>query len=437
MKFRSSYERDVATAFYSRCAKCSIDHGHMFGQHPTFQFQFEHAKCSCWDFDGNLVNGVLSVKMLWVTITSPYLLVTKSFCRWWLKKQAAYLLDELVVALADVGLILNEDKTKLLTRQAQPPKTITTPRGVSVAVVDRDGCHKCLGCILPGNNQGSHRPDLEHHLQAASRAIFANTNIDCNKAVSLRTQVHFFDKIVAPVACFAPGHKICKTALDSMDVHFRRLLGSGVGPPSPTNWLKTGMLGYKIWLGGWRFDVVAAELTTVLAFVFVHCWFAWRSMGIKNFGLETPDYWKTWSAIPDVAFRHRNLLPLERYGWLENSSNEYTTLVQVYIYIYIYIFQTFAPSSSRVEVAYVRFQLYKRLCLEWATRANAPLVCRFHSLTHGVTVCLSCCQNPEICQKPTSGGLIFKFAIRNILIVIASTATSPIGFSTVCGPRSS
>ena len=60
---------------------------HMFGQHPTFQSQFEHAKFSCWDFDGNLVNGVFqNVKLLWVMITNLYLLVTKSFCRWWLKR---------------------------------------------------------------------------------------------------------------------------------------------------------------------------------------------------------------------------------------------------------------------------------------------------------------------------------------------------------------
>ena len=100
-----------------------------------------------------------------------------------------------------MGLILNADKTKLLTTQAQPPKTITTPRGVSVAVVDRDGCHKWLGCILSGNNKGSHRPDLEYHLQVASRAFFANRNIVCNKAVSLRKRLHFFDKIITPVAC--------------------------------------------------------------------------------------------------------------------------------------------------------------------------------------------------------------------------------------------
>ena len=73
-------------------------------------------------------------------------------------QQAAYLLDELVVPLANVSLMLNEDKTKLLTTHAQPPKTITTPRGVSVAVVDRDACHKWLGCILSGNNKGSFFP---------------------------------------------------------------------------------------------------------------------------------------------------------------------------------------------------------------------------------------------------------------------------------------
>ena len=153
-------------------------------------------------------------------------------------QQAAYLLDELVVALADVGLILNQDKTKLLTTQAQPPKTITTPGGLSVAVVDRGGCHKWLGCILSGNNTGSHRLDLEYHLQAASKAFFANRNILCNKTVSLVKRLQFFDKIVTPVACFAAGHrKIYKTDLETMDVHFRRLLRSVVGPPGQTNWL--------------------------------------------------------------------------------------------------------------------------------------------------------------------------------------------------------
>jgi len=78
-----------------------------------------------------------------------------------------------MVALADGGLIFRKGETKLPTTQTQPPKTITTPRGVSVAVVDRAGCHKWFGCILSGNNKGSHRADREYHSQAASMAVFA------------------------------------------------------------------------------------------------------------------------------------------------------------------------------------------------------------------------------------------------------------------------
>ena len=39
-------------------------------------------------------------------------------------QQAAYLFDHFLVALADVGSTLNENKTKLLRTPAQPPKTI-------------------------------------------------------------------------------------------------------------------------------------------------------------------------------------------------------------------------------------------------------------------------------------------------------------------------
>jgi len=42
-----------------------------------------------------------------------------------------------------------------------------------VDVVDRAGCHKWFGCILSGNNKGSHRADREYHSQAAS-GFFAN-----------------------------------------------------------------------------------------------------------------------------------------------------------------------------------------------------------------------------------------------------------------------
>ena len=131
-----------------------------------------------------------------------------------------------------------------LTTQAQPPKAITTPGGLSVAVVDRDGCHKWLGCILSGNNRGSHRLDLEYNLQPASKAFFANRNILCNKTVSLLQRLQFFNKIVTPVACSAAGHrKVYETDLETMEVHFRRLLRSVVGPPQPNKLAEPMALG--------------------------------------------------------------------------------------------------------------------------------------------------------------------------------------------------
>ena len=43
---------------------------------------------------------------------------------------------------------------------------------------------------------------------------------------------------MTPVACFAAGHKkVYKTDLETMDIHFRRLLRSVVGLPSQTKWL--------------------------------------------------------------------------------------------------------------------------------------------------------------------------------------------------------
>ena len=71
---------------------------------------------------------------------------------------------------------------------------------------------------------------MEHNLEAASNAFFANRNILCNDAVSLLVKrLHFFDKIVTPVACLAAGHRKIDN-LETMDVHVRRLLRSVVGP---------------------------------------------------------------------------------------------------------------------------------------------------------------------------------------------------------------
>ena len=67
--------------------------------------------------------------------------------------------------------------------------------------------------------------------------------------------------------------------------------------------------GDKICSEDWRFYLVAAKCETILALVFVQSWLTGRSMGMNTFALETPELQNTWSMIPDVAFRRRNLLP--------------------------------------------------------------------------------------------------------------------------------
>ena len=50
-------------------------------------------------------------------------------------EQLSYMLDKLVTSLGKVGLKLNAAKTKALTTQAQPPKTLTTRAGLEIASV--------------------------------------------------------------------------------------------------------------------------------------------------------------------------------------------------------------------------------------------------------------------------------------------------------------
>ena len=83
----------------------------------------------------------------------------------------------LVDALRQVGLVLNAGKTKILTTQSQHPAELVSPGGIVVEILERDRAHRWLGCKISTYTDGSHGLDLEHHLQAASRAFYAN-NID-------------------------------------------------------------------------------------------------------------------------------------------------------------------------------------------------------------------------------------------------------------------
>ena len=152
-------------------------------------------------------------------------------------EEIGILLDSLVSELAKVGLVLNATKTVVLTSQAQGPTQIKTPTGLVIKVVPRSSSQKWLGCMLSCSLSGSHALDLEYHLQAASKAFFANKAILTNRKTSLAMRLKYFVAVVSSVACFAAGHRAFYSEdFHNMAVHFRKLSRIVVGPPAGIDW---------------------------------------------------------------------------------------------------------------------------------------------------------------------------------------------------------
>ena len=62
--------------------------------------------------------------------------------------EVAQHLEKLIVAVGCAGLILNAEKSVLLTSQAQPPPTLVIRDDVVVKVLDRNRGQKWLRCML-------------------------------------------------------------------------------------------------------------------------------------------------------------------------------------------------------------------------------------------------------------------------------------------------
>ena len=155
-----------------------------------------------------------------------------------------------------------------------------------------------------------------------------------------------------------------------MDIHFRRLLRSVLGLPSQTN------LWHEIF-HDWNARVARyVQKAGVLK---------WSQRSLQQ-------HWHLCSGLPDArwvskmwVWRPRTIRKRGAAFRFSHSAAETFCRWKQVLRIHnvgTNILQSSAPSSSRVAVAYVRFRLYKRLCLERVPRANAPLVYRFHSLTH-------------------------------------------------------
>ena len=137
----------------------------------------------------------------------------------------------------EVGLLLNGDKTVVLPNEAQPPSHLWTQTGIKLQVKNGSGGgHKWLGCILRVGKAGRTTLDVNHHLQAASKAFFANKTIFCDRTVRGQDRQRFLDAVVSPVAVFRSGHRtIHQKDLHHLDGACRKFLLWGV-PPSNLDW---------------------------------------------------------------------------------------------------------------------------------------------------------------------------------------------------------
>ena len=183
--------------------------------------------------DGGLDFGDGGIPLLDLRFADDILLFATS------SDEAARMLDALVACLKEAGLELNASKTKILTTQAQPRKTLTTQNGLEMEILDATKAHKWLGCLLSTSNAGNREADFHFRLQATSKAFYANKLILCDKNVSLNSRIKFFDSVVTSVVRFGAGQrKLYTSELRKLDVHCRKLLRQVVGPPGSIDWTR-------------------------------------------------------------------------------------------------------------------------------------------------------------------------------------------------------
>ena len=150
--------------------------------------------------------------------------------------EAMALLDDLVHKLQNIGLQLNTGKPVVFSSEVQPPSFLHTHNGGKLRVLQQQEAHKWIGCMISAAGSRNRHLDLQHHLQAASRAFHANKWILCDKGVSVLHRLRYFETVISPVAYFGASHPaIHKNDLAKLDVEYRRLMRMIVGPPADTN----------------------------------------------------------------------------------------------------------------------------------------------------------------------------------------------------------
>ena len=91
--------------------------------------------------------------------------------------------------------------------------------------------------MISASGAHEHGADIDHHIQSASKAFYANRWLLCDKNVSITDRLEYFRAVVSAVACFGAGARtVYKGDLKRLDVQFRKLGRQVVGPPGGIDW---------------------------------------------------------------------------------------------------------------------------------------------------------------------------------------------------------
>ena len=125
----------------------------------------------------------------------------------------------------------------IFTNQSQGPSEVPLRNGQAIEVLDRGSTNKWVGYMLCTANTNNHAPDLVHHFQAASKAFYAHRLFLINRKVTTRDRFKYFDAMSLLLLVFgAAQREVCKEDLCKVDIVFRQLVRSIVGPPGDVDW---------------------------------------------------------------------------------------------------------------------------------------------------------------------------------------------------------
>ena len=107
--------------------------------------------------------------------------------------------------ISQVGLVLNVDKTKVMTTKAQHPSFLST----TARILEAKSWPKWLGCMLSMPTVIKKRPDVDQQLQAASKAFLCHRATLCDRNVPIGKRLRYFHAVISPVAVLQRGTEQC------------------------------------------------------------------------------------------------------------------------------------------------------------------------------------------------------------------------------------